>query len=46
MNKSKRPTAQQLENIRKKYANKGYDEYALFEVIKADDAKNNEQKRG
>lgn len=43
MNKPKRPTAQQLENIRKKYANKGYDEYGLFEVIKAE---NREQKRG
>lgn len=46
MNKPKRPTPEQLENIRKKYANKGYDEHGLFEIIKADDAKDNEQERG
>lgn len=43
MNKPKRPTPQQLENIRKKYANKGYDDYGLFEIIKAEDR---EQERG
>lgn len=43
MNKPKGPTPQQLENIRKKYANKGPDEHGLFEIIKAED---NKQKRG
>lgn len=43
MNKSKRPTPQQLENIRKKYANKGPDDYGVFEIIKVD---SNEQERG
>lgn len=38
MNKPKGPTSQQLKNIRKKYANRGYDEHGLFEVIKAVDS--------
>lgn len=43
MNKPKGPTPQQLENIRKKYANKGPDDCGLFEIIKVD---SDEQERG
>ena len=44
MNKHKNRTPQQLENIREKYANKGCDEYGLFEIIKAkDNAEDNKQ---
>lgn len=39
MNKQTKITPEILQRIREKYANKGYDEYALFEVIKADEPK-------
>lgn len=39
MNKRTKITPEILQRIREKYANKGYDEYGMFEVIKADEPK-------
>lgn len=39
MNKRTKIDPEILQRIREKYANKGYDEYGMFEVIKADEPK-------
>lgn len=39
MNKRTKIDPEILQRIREKYANKGYDEYGMFEIIKAEDTK-------
>lgn len=39
MNKLTKIDTETLQRIREKYANKGYDEHGMFEVIKADEPK-------
>lgn len=39
MNKRTKIAPEILQRIREKYANKGYDEYGMFEVIKANEPK-------
>jgi hypothetical protein len=43
MNKRTKIDAETLQRIREKYANKGYDDYGFFEVIKAADVKQKEK---